>query len=502
MTGRIEAAVRVKAGTWWLSRLAGAQHRYLAIDGGTGAHLIAALAGEDPRLQEVASPRHADLLILFGPITEKLAPSVAEVARAMPRPAHALVIGQSSQSAFYANPTDLERLLPGARYISAPSLGQAGQVVAAAFDTSNWPELTVREEALPQPDTIQLPSKGERELASELAVLSLGPVQPFTAGPLRILLVCDGEQVLSARYEAGFAYRGIAEAMAKATWRQAADLSWQVDPLAPFAGRFAYVQAIEQLQAWRAPGWVAESREAALAIERAQNQLWWLVRFAANLEALPLSNRAHKLAMALDGAASDLWQRPANEWLVPQLRPAPANPEAVTWLGRFANDLTGLLEHVRRDRLLSLRLAGIGILAVERLKAAGVSGPVLEASEGGAGDVQSRLATRLTSAATDLQRAAERLGLAGQGAESDRAAVGPARWEAPTGESHVTVRGPRGNIGLHLVSEGGEGPTRIEWQRPSAVLLPLLAETLAAQKLADAEVILGSLDLAMAEADG
>lgn len=499
MTGRSEVAVEARAGAGWFARLAGAQHRYLAVDGGAGAHLIAALSGEEPRLQDVASPRHADLLILFGPITEKLAPSVAEVASAMSQPARALAIEQSSQNAFYADAADLERLLPGVRCISALSPEQTGQIVAAAFDSTHWPEFTVQEE-LPQPDTIRLPSKGEREMASEVAVLSLGPIQPFTAGPLRILLICDGEQVLSARYEAGFAHRGIAEAMAQATWHQAPGLARWIDPLAPFAGRLAYLQSIEQLQAWRAPDWVAEAREATLAVERAQNQLWWLVRFAVNLDALPLSKRAHKLAMALARVASNLWQRPPDEWLVPQLRPAPANPQAVTRLRGFANEITGLLDHVRRDRLLSLRLVGVGVLAVDRLKSAGVSGPVVEASEEGAGDVQSRLVARLASAAADLQLAAQRLELAALNTESGP--TGPARWDAPTGETHATVRGPRGDIGLHLVSEGGEGPARIEWQRPSAMLLPLLAETLAAQKLTDAEVILGSLDLAMAEADG
>ncbi len=501
MTGRIEAIVGAKADAGWLARLAGVQRRYLPVDGGTGADLAASLPRENPRLQMVASPRHADLLILFGPVTEKLAPSVAEMARAMPRPAHAMVIGQSGRSAFYADPADLDSLLPGARHISAVSTGQVGQIVAVALDSFDWPELTVQEKALPQPVTIRLPPKGERELATELAVLSLGPIQPFTAGPLRVLLVCDGEQVLSAQYEAGFAHRGIAEAMARATWHRAADLALQLDPLAPFASRLAYLQTVEQLQAWRAPGWVVDSRESVLAIERAQNQLWWLVRFARNLEALPISNCARKLATALTGAASDLWQRPTDEWLGPQVRPATANPDATTGLERFANEITGLLDHVRRDRLLSLRLTGIGVLGAERLKAGGVSGPVLEASEKGAGDVQSRLETRLTSAAADLRWAAERLRLAALHTGSG-AAAGPVRWEAPTGEIHMLVRGPRGSIGLHLVSEGGEGPARVEWQRPSEMLLPLLPEALAGQKLADAEVIVGSLDLAMAEADG
>ena len=41
----------------------------------------------------------------------------------------------------------------------------------------------------------------------------------------------------------------------------------------------------------------------------------------------------------------------------------------------------------------------------------------------------------------------------------------------------------------------------VEWLRPSAALLPLLPEMLAGETLADAEALVASLDLAMAEAD-
>ncbi len=72
----------------------------------------------------------------------------------------------------------------------------------------------------------------------------------------------------------------------------------------------------------------------------------------------------------------------------------------------------------------------------------------------------------------------------------------------PTGEAHATVEGPRGTIGIHIASSGGEKPVNVQWQRPSAMLLPLLPEILGGQLLADAEVIVASLGLAMAEADG
>jgi hypothetical protein len=50
------------------ARLAIRQCCYFAFDGGAGAHLLAMLAQQDARLRPVASPRHADLLLIIEPL--------------------------------------------------------------------------------------------------------------------------------------------------------------------------------------------------------------------------------------------------------------------------------------------------------------------------------------------------------------------------------------------------------------------------------------------------
>jgi len=155
-----------------------------------------------------------------------------------------------------------------------------------------------------------------------------------------------------------------------------------------------------------------------------------------------------------------------------------------------------LRKNVERNRWLLLRTRGKGVLSAQRLHFAGARGPVLRASEWGNGDVQSRLVARLDAAVEDLARAVEAL------VTGEVSPAHGAEWQVPAGETSVVVQGPRGEIGLHVVSDGGERPARIEWQRPSEALLHLLREILAGQKLADAETIVASLDLAMAEADG
>jgi len=467
-------------------------------------------------LSEVASPRHADLLIIVEPVSQKLVPALVDVAKALARPAHALIVGEPEADRVGTSPTstmdevsgrdkpypydgraDIEHILPDARRLSQASVEA---ILARALGAERWPELGQIDQPGTEPTTIQLPQKQEQEMATELVVLSLGPLQPFTAGPLRIFLICDGEQVLSAQVESGYAHRGIAEAMTQTAWQQSLSLARLLDPLAPLACQLAYVHAVEQLQSWQPPRATASLRAAALALERVQNTLWWLVHFASILADAQFIERSYQLATAFVVHTAHIWQQPSTLWIAPQqcitLPLVGQSTAAIPHLRTLADNIEALSRHVEHNRWLALRTRDIGFLATERLQAAGVSGPVLTGSEQGAGDVHSRLVARLHGATIDVRAATETLS-AGEAYPTQTA-----HWSVPAGEAHATVRGPRGYIGLHLASDGGERPVRVEWQRPSNALLPLLPEILAGQKLVDAEVIVASLDLAMAEADG
>ncbi len=498
MTGNANRAMRTRDG--WFSRLRQAPHHYCAIDGGSGAHLLAALAERHPYVKQVASPRHADVLIVVEPITQQLAPAVVELAQALPRPACVVIVGEPEAEYEFFPRTEfvhVEELLPGAQRIAPVSVES---VLDAVLHRKEWKESPESDRPEIDETTIQLPPKQEQEMATELVVLSLGPVQPFTAGPLRLLLVCDGEQVLFAQVEAGYAYRGIGQAMTRVGWQQALHLARQLDPLAPVASQLAYVRAIEQLQGWQSPTQVVKLREAAVALERAENVLWWFVRFVHVLADASLTSRSYQLATQLARNISHYWRQPPLTWILPQqsvsLSAVGGSAAVITNLRQVADEVKGLRSHIEHNRLFALRTRGTGVLATERLKAAGVSGPNLRGSEQGAGDVQSRLMARLDAAVINLQETSDVL------EANESVPVHAVCWNVPTGEGHGTVRGPRGDIGLHMVSSGGEKPIQVEWQHPSAAWLSLLPEILAGEMLADAEVIVASLDLAMAEADG
>lgn len=498
MTGNANIAKSTQRG--WFAHLRQIPQYYFAIDGGSGAHLLTALTESHPYVRQVATPRHADLLLVIEPLGQKLSTAVVELARALPRPAQILIVGER-EIGYENTPGNeyirLEDLFPGVPRVTPISVES---VLEAILDPEQSTALTIKGPPVVDETTIQLPQKQEQEMATELVVLSLGPVQPFTAGPLRLLLICDGEQVLSAQVEAGYAYRGIARAMTQVVWQQAIHVARRLDPLAPLVAQLAYVTAIEHLQGWQAPQQMGKLREAAVALERVENVLWWLVRFANALADAALASRSYRLATRFVDCMSHCWRQTPSTWILPQYTVSTpvlaGNTAVMAHLRQIADEVETLKRHLERNRLFALRTRGIGVLAKERLEAAGVSGPVFYASQHGVGDIHGRLVARLDAAMTDLREAIEIL------AAGESAPARAAHWIVPAGMVHVTVIGPRGDLGLHLESSGGQKPVHVEWLRPSAALLPLLPEMLADQKLADAEAFVASLDLAMVEADG
>lgn len=459
---------------------------YVVADGGHGAAVLASLRHARPGLTPAASPRHADVLIVVEPVTTKFAPAVAEVYRSLPAPRRVLAIAAAVPAALYrGDGVGIGEVISGApRIVGTPS---AETVLATAVDLDSG-AAAASPGTPPEAVTVPLPSKSEREIATELAVLTLGPAQHVTAGPLRVLLVCDGEQVVSATTDRGYAARNVAGAMTRATWAEALDLAGVLDPLAPLAGRLAYLTAVERLQGIEPSAATREARDAALALERAVNALQWLERFFLLLDHAELARRAGHLALELAGPTTRGTPPLAAGSVLPD-GPSPAAPAATpVRLAEVADGAEQLARRLRRDPFLAWRTRGVGTIDANQARAAGVDATLV-------GDVRSRMLSRADRAAGDLRLASRHRPAGAESPASSLSAV-------PRGEIRTVIAGPRGSLGLRLASDGAERPARIEWERPSAAALTLVPALLAGQKLADAEVIVASLDLAMAEADG
>jgi NADH-quinone oxidoreductase subunit D len=73
--------------------------------------------------------------------------------------------------------------------------------------------------------------------------------------------------------------------------------------------------------------------------------------------------------------------------------------------------------------------------------------------------------------------------------------------KVPAGEAYAAVESPRGELGIHLVSDGGLTPYRMRLRSPAYFNLAVVDEALAGGLIADAIVTLGSLDIVLGEID-
>ena len=74
-------------------------------------------------------------------------------------------------------------------------------------------------------------------------------------------------------------------------------------------------------------------------------------------------------------------------------------------------------------------------------------------------------------------------------------------FRVPAGESYGRVENPKGELGYYVVSNGKANPYRYHVRAPSFVNLTVLGELCKGHKVADAVVILGSIDIVLGEVD-
>lgn len=484
----------------WLDRLAGLERYYFAVDGGAGAALLAHLPGVDDRLRPADSPRHADTLLVVEPITIQLMDALGETYRSLGAPRRVVVVGTAGMSVLDGGAplVRLEDHLPVTVRVAGSTTPESASSTAAAVALAMHRPSDARRrgesELGPEEVLIPLRSTAEREIATEDVILSVGPVQSPAAGPLRLLLTMDGEQIVRTEVRGGYASRDLERISRARRWDAGPELAAILDPLAPVAGRAAYVQAVEALSGIEPPSRARSLRDIALCRERAANHMLWLVGFAAVLGYPALAWDARRVARA----CADITL--AAEAVIPggwDSRAA-GNGERLPIPAGLPEEVRRLARRIRGDRLFALRTRGIGVLAAARATQAGASGPVLLASETGEGDAWARTLARMEAAADNLQQALE---LAGRLTEGDERRPWPGT-PPPPGAAESETLGPRGRLTLQVESDGGEQPAGIHWARPSAVHLTLVPELIAGHTLPDALTAVASLDLSMAEADG
>ncbi len=380
----------------------------------------------------------------------------------------------------------------------------------------------------------------------EIAVLDFVPL--YAGQGLRLALAVEGEHVRQADPDPGYVHTGLEKLAESLTYGQCVHLAGRLGEESALGGELAMVLAIERLLGMEVPARAGYLRVIWSELGRLSSHLAWLGEQAR----LAGSPAAWHRAWAERDKLKALWDAAGKGeegslvcigGAVVDMEPAfaAAATEFCAGTAEFLDEIdqlfTGHPVWLRRVR-------GLGGLSVAEAFEWGVSGPVLRAAGiardlrrdepysqyedfefevpvGEYGDVYDRCQVRLAEIAASVRIVAEACaGLpAGDHRLRDRRLMGGdvntpeglvhhfATWmdghglQPLPGEVYLSVEAPRGELGIYLVSDGTGRPYRLRFRTPSFVHLQCYPHLVCGLDLEEAALVLGSLNISVAEVD-
>jgi NADH-quinone oxidoreductase subunit D len=377
------------------------------------------------------------------------------------------------------------------------------------------------------------------ELQTPDMTLNLGPQHPSTHGVLRLIARVDGEIIEEVEPVVGYMHRGYEKLAEVRTYPQITALVNRIDWVSGFANEIPFMVATERLMGLEVPERAQWIRLILTEMARISNHLVFMSSFPLELgAATPLMHALRERERVLDlieGVTGGRFHPNFNR--IGGVKPAAG---AGSTQKKVAQDLpVGFLQqsHEAMDKVIEVcgdmenlvlgneifqqRTKGVGIIPADKALEHGVSGPNLRASGvdwdlrttddylpydqfdfqvavGSNGDSFDRYWVRLEEvrqAAGIVKQAIDTI------PDGDLQAKVPRIIKVPKGEIYVRAENPKGEMGYHVVSEGGRGPYRLKIRSASFSNLSVLTWLLRGQMVPDVIAILGSLDFVLGDVD-
>ncbi len=371
-------------------------------------------------------------------------------------------------------------------------------------------------------------------MVTEDLAINMGPQHPSTHGVLRLRLELDGEYVRRVDPDIGFLHRSFEKLAELRTYVNGLPLTDRWDYLDAMGNNMVHCLVAEQQLALEVPERVHWIRMLVLELNRIASHLVFVGTYGLDVGAatpflhcfrdreiildmfeLLCGARLTYNYLRLGGVSADLPRNFISDRVRRFLDYYPARLDEVD------NLLTG-------NEVFRQRTIGVGVWTAEDCIAYGVTGPLARAS-GVRRDVRKHYPyarydqllfdvpvrhngdclDRYTVRVAEIRQSLRLLDqicrwFEDHDAETRGEVQGklPKTIKPPPGETYAAIESPRGELGIHLVSDGSERPYRYKIRRPSFCnlsLFPLVGQN---QKVADLVAILGTTDIVMGEVDG
>ena len=363
----------------------------------------------------------------------------------------------------------------------------------------------------------------------DLLEISMGPQHPSTHGVFRMVATLDGEQLVKLKPVFGYLHRNHEKIAENTSYLGSMPYTDRLDYLCSMSTNWAYALTVENLLGQPVPDRAQYLRIIMAELTRIVNHAC-LVGFLFNdlgtsftplLYAFREREKIIDLFESLTGSRMMCnYQRfggcrvdPSPEWLE-------AARVLVENFPRFLDEYERMLTG---NEIMLARTQGIGRLDPARAINAGLTGPVLRASGvdydlrkvdgygfyprfdfrvplGSHGDTYDRYMMRSLEMRESVKILAQAFRDIPAGPIMDpKAKLRGIRPKA--GEAYGRLEGPKGELGFYLISDGSPNPYRYRVRPPSLINLTLLEEMCLGHTIADAVVILGSIDIVLGEVD-
>lgn len=367
------------------------------------------------------------------------------------------------------------------------------------------------------------------EFHGDLLEVSMGPHHPSTHGVFRMMVTLDGERIVKLKPVFGYLHRNHEKLGENTAYLASMPYTDRLDYLCAMTNNWAYAIAVEQLAGQPVPERAEYVRVILAELTRLLNHtcLAGFLMQDCGCSGTPLMyafrerEKILDLFEALSGSRMMCnYQRfggcrvdPSPEWLA-------AARNLVDGYGAFLDKYEALLSG---NEIIMARTQHVGRLSPALAVNAGVTGPMLRASGvnhdlrkvdgygvyprfdfrvplGDHGDVYDRYMIRMLEMRESIKILQQALAGLPAGPVLDPKAKN--RGLRPkAGEAYGRIEGPKGEIGFYLISDGTPNPFRYRVRAPSFVNLTILEDMCLGHTLADAVIILGSVDIVLGEVD-
>ena len=357
-------------------------------------------------------------------------------------------------------------------------------------------------------------------------MVNMGPQHPSTHGVFRLVIWVDGERIVKVEPHIGYLHRGSEKICESEQYNQIVTLFDRLDYVGNLNSELAFCLAVEKLTETIVPERAEYIRVILCELNRIASHMLFYGVYGLDAGATtPMlygfreRERVQELFESVTGA----------RMMHNYIRIGGVKEDVPE---DFEKNVKKLLDDLKKgvdecDQLLSqnemflARTKGVGVISGEEALDYGVTGPSLRASGviedvrvtdpysiyerfdfgipvGSIGDCWDRYFVRVEEMRESIKIVEQALSQLPEGEISAkvRRIIRP-----PAGDVFVRTESPRGDLGVYIVSDGSDKPYRVKVRPPSFANLQALETMLKDTYIADAVLVLGSIDIIMGEVD-